>query len=308
MSIRGALLIGVVGTWAFTAIASAETPQQQADKLFAEGRELLTVKKDAKAACEKFEAAISLDATATGTMLNLGLCYETLGKYASSIAWFRKAQAAASEAHLDEYESAAKDHTRIIAAKVPSLQITVSPAEAEVRIDGKKIATTDYGRVEVDPGAHEVVGTTTGKKKVVQTVDVPEGTSKPVTITFTENAVPVFVDRGKGRRRGALILGGIGVAALAFSGIYSYVQLGNWKDAGNDSSVTSKTQRDQNQDDIATQVQYVGTGAFILGCAAVVGAGVLYFTAPDKEQISDGTAFAPMITHDSFGLAASGRF
>jgi tetratricopeptide (TPR) repeat protein len=305
MSIRGALLIAC----ALTAVASADTPQQQADKLFAEGRELLTVKKDAKAACEKFEAAISLDATATGTMLNLGLCYETLGKYATSIAWFRKAQSAASEAHLDEYEAAAKEHTRIITAKVPSLQITVSIPEAEVRIDGKRIASTEYGKVEVDPGVHEVVGITAGKKKVVQTVDVPEGTSKAFTITFTEDAVPVYVDRGKGRKRGAIVLGGVGIAALAFSGIYSYVQKGNWTDAGNDVTGTPlKQDRDKNQDDIATKVQYIGTGAFILGCAAVVAAGVLYFTAPDREQISDGTAFAPMITHDSVGLAASGSF
>ena len=305
MSIRGALLIAC----ALTAVASADTPQQQADKLFAEGRELLMVKKDAKAACEKFEAAISLDATATGTMLNLGLCYETLGKYATSIAWFRKAQSAATEAKLDEYEAAAKEHTRNIAAKVPSLQITVSPPEAEVRIDGTKIASTEYGKVEVDPGSHEIVGTTKGKKKVVQTIDVPESTSKAIVVAFIEDAVPVYVDRGKGRRRGALILGGAGVAALAFSGIYSYAQKQNWKDAGNDTvNVPSKTQRDKNQDDIATKVQYLGTGAFILGCGAIVAAGVLYFPAPEKEKIADGTAFAPVITRDSFGLAASGSF
>ncbi len=299
MRIRGAVLIAC----ALTAVASAETPQQQADKLFAEGRDLLTVKKDAKAACEKFEAAISLDATATGTMLNLGLCYETLGKYATSIAWFRKAQSAASEAKLDEYEAAAKLHTGNIAGKVPSLLISVSIPEAEVRIDGKKIAPTEYGKVEVDPGAHEVVGTTVGKRKVVQSIDVPESASKAVTITFTEDAVPVYVDRGKGRRRGAIILGGVGIGAMVFSTVYSAIEKKHWDDIG-DKSADARA----SQDKVATKVQYIGTGAFILGCGAVVAAGVLYFTAPDKEQISDGTAFAPVITHDSFGLAASGTF
>ena len=306
MSLRGVVLTAC----ALTAVASADTPQQQADKLFAEGRELLTVKNDAKAACEKFEAAISLDATATGTMLNLGLCYETLGKFATSIAWFRKAQSAASEAHLDEYETAAKDHTRIITAKVPSLQITVSIPEAELRIDGKKIASTDYGKVEVDPGAHEIVGTTAGKKKVVQSIDLKEGESKPVTITFTEAAVPVYVDRGKGRRRGAIVLGGAGVAALAFSGIYSAVLKKDFDDWGDLTMHTnaSVTTRENEQDKLTNKVRYIGTGAFILGCGAIVAAGVLYFTSPGKEQISDGTAFAPLITRDSFGLAASGSF
>lgn len=299
MSLRGVLLIAC----ALTGVANAETPQQQADKLFAEGRVLLMVKKNAKAACEKFEAAISLDATATGTMLNLGLCYETMGKYATSIAWFRKAQSAASEARFDEYEAAAKLHTVNIAAKVPSLQITVSIPEAEVRIDGTKIASTEYGKVEVDPGPHEVVGTTAGKRKVIQAVDVPEGTSTAVTITFTETAVPVYVDRGKGRRRGAIILGGVGIAAMVFSGTYSLLEKQHYDRIGEETMAA----RDQ-QDTVATRVQYIGTGAFILGCGAVVAAGVLYFTAPDKEQISDGTAFAPVITRDSFGLTASGRF
>src|SRR3954471_24423933 len=103
MRIRGAVMV----VCAVAGLASADTPQQQADKLFAEGRELLTVKNDAKGACEKFEAAIQLDPTATGTMLNLGLCYETLGKYAKSLYWFRKAQAAAAEARLAEYKDAA---------------------------------------------------------------------------------------------------------------------------------------------------------------------------------------------------------
>lgn len=303
MSIRGALLIAC----ALTAVASADTPQQQADKLFAEGRELLVVKKDAKAACEKFEAAISLDATATGTMLNLGLCYETLGKYATSIAWFRKARNAASEAHLDEYEAAATTHTQTITGKVPSLQITIPP-NAELWIDGKKIAATEYGRVEVDPGSHELVGTSTGMKKVVQKVDVTEGEAKPVTITFTEVAVPVYVDRGHGRKRGAIVLGAAGVAAMIFSGVYSYVEKQAFDDVPSDPKYPDRASQDKRQGEIKDKVFYVGTGAFILGSAAVVAAGILYFTAPGKEQVSDGTAFAPVITGDSVGFAASGSF
>lgn len=283
---------------ALTAVASADTPQEQADKLFAEGRQLLLAKGDAKAACEKFEAAISLDATATGTMLNLGLCYETLGKYATSIAWFRKAQAAASETHLDEYEAAAKDHTRAITAKVPSLQLAVSIPDADIRVDGKRIAATDYGRVEVDPGAHEIVGTAPGKKKVVQNVDVAEGASRSVVVAFDVAAVPVYVDRGKTRRRGAIALAGVGVGAMVASGVWGYLAK---------QAYDKETDPDKRAS-MADDLKYFGTGLFTLGAIAVVGAGVIYFTAPGREQVSDGTAFAPILTRDGFGLAASGSF
>ncbi len=295
MSIRGALLI----VCALTTIASSDTPQQQADKLFGEGRELLTVKKDAKGACEKFEAAIQLDASATGTMLNLGLCYEMLGKYAKSIYWFRKAQAAAAEAGLGEYEAAAKNHTVTISPKVPSVKLEPSEASAQIRIDGQLVAPTEYGKTEVDPGPHEIVGTAPGKKKVVEQIDLEEGETKTLSLAFNEAAVAVYVDRGKGRRRAAIILGGVGIAAMAFAGVYSYVGKGDWDDAKG--SV-------KEQDDIAARVRYIGTGSFILGAGALVAGGILYFTAPDKEKVSDGTAFAPTVSKNGVGFAFGGSF
>src|SRR5687768_2423974 len=100
-----------------TAVAQP-SDAEQANALFLEGRELLT-SKNTKAACEKFEASIALDPESPGVMLNLGLCYELLEKYATSLYWFRKAQSAAAEANLPAYEEEAKRHTVALAAKVP---------------------------------------------------------------------------------------------------------------------------------------------------------------------------------------------
>lgn len=299
MRFRGALFI--VCAWAGTAIA--ETPQQQADKLFAEGRELLTVKKDSKAACEKFEAAIKLDALATGTMLNLGLCYENLGKYATSIKWFRKAQAAASENKLTEYENAAKEHTGTIAPKVPTLKIIVDgPPDAEIRIDGDRIDATTYGKVEVDPGTHEIVGRAPGKKKVVQTVQLTDAQNEAVTIAFTESAIPVYVDRGAGRRRGAMILGAAGVGVLAFTGVYGLIRRNQFFDE------TKTPPGSAEETELINEVKILGTVSFVVGLGAVTAGVILYMTAPGKEQISDGTAFAPVITNDEVGFSVSGTF
>jgi len=295
MRFRGALVI----LCALVATAVADTPQQQADKLFAEGRELLTVQKDSKAACEKFEAAIKLDATATGTMLNLGLCYENLGRYATSIKWFRKAQAAASENKLTEYEDAAKTHTGQISRKVPVLKLDVKSAETEVRIDGERIDATTYGRVEVDPGSHEIVGRAAGKKSVVQTVEVTEAQAVVVTIEVSEDAVPVFVDRGASRRRLAYAAVGVGLATVAVSAFTA----NHFQNKHND----PLTPEDE-AETAGNHVKVTSTIIFVGGCAAIASGVILYLTAPGKEQVSDGTAFAPVITDDQLGFAVSGSF
>ena len=289
----------------------AQGSQPTADRLFAEGRALLANNQPAEA-CEKFEAAIKLDATATGTMLNLGLCYENLRKYATSIRWFRKAQAAAAENQLHEYEKAAKEHTIAITGLVNTVRIDVNgPPDAEVRVDGAKVAPTDYGRYEIDPGTYEIVGLTPGKKKVVQTLDVPERTpSEPnppieLSIAFTENAVPVYADRGAGRRRSAMILGGAGGITLIGVGVYGLIEKYAFFNPGIDEGTPAGIQQ---AEDSQFRLRYWGTSVFVVGLGAVAAATFLYFTAPGLEQISDGTAFSPVISHDQLGFAVSGRF
>ncbi len=283
---------------AWIGVANAETPQEQADKLFAAGRELLTKQKDAKAACEKFEAAIKLDATATGTMLNLGLCYENLGKFATSIRWFRKAQSAAYENKLSDYEQAAKDHTSVITSKVPTVVLDISSAgpDVEIRVDGLKVDPMEYARFEVDPGPHEIIGRTAGKRRVREAIELQDGESRTVTLAFTERAVPVYVDRGASRRHGALVLGAAGVAAWGFTLFYGLHEKKIYEDP-------------LHPDDKAKdRLRYVGTSVFVIGTGAVAAAIFLYLTAPGSEQVSDGTAFAPVIGNDNLGFAVTGSF
>jgi tetratricopeptide (TPR) repeat protein len=292
---RGAILL----VCASLHIAHAETPQEKADRLFAEGRKALTAE-DPKKACELFEEAIKLDVTATGTMLNLGLCYEKLQKYASSLFWFRKAQNAASENKLTDYENAAKEHTALNAPKVSVLSITVVGApDADIRIDNRKIEPTEYGRVEVDSGSHEIVSRAAGKKKVIQTLSINEAESQAVTIEFKEAAVAEYVDRGAGRRKGAIILGAAGAATLIGVGIYGFIEKKNYEDP-----MAMPDEYDAAQ----KRLRYIGTGLFVVGLGAIAAGTILYLTAPGKEQISDGTAFSPVLAPDQVGVAFSGSF
>jgi len=282
-------------------VASAETPQQEADRLFAEGRELLTIKKDAKAACEKFEAAIKLDPTATGTMLNLGLCYEMMGKYATSIRWFRKAQTAGAESQLVEYEEAAKDHTSIISPKVPTLKLEVSgPPDVEVYVDGFPINATEYRRVEVDPGRHVVEGRAPGMKPARQEIEIAEAENQVVTVEVAE-PLPVLVDKGKTRRRIALGVAGGGALTLGASLVYNLMKRSEQNDAR---EPFDEARFYGARDDMRT----IGTGLFVAGSVLVVTGAVLYFTAPGVEQVTPTTAVAPVVGPDRVGFAVSGSF
>lgn len=296
LRIRGAAILLVCAS---LGVATAETSQEKADRLFAEGRKALTAD-NPKKACELFEEAIKLDVTATGTMLNLGLCYEKLQKYASSLYWFRKAQAAAFENKLTDYENAAKEHTSLNASKVSVVNITVDgPPDADIRIDGKKVEPTDYGRVEVDAGTHEIVGRAAGKKKAIQTLSINEAESKAITISLTETAVAEYVDRGAGRRKTALILAGAGTVTLIGVGIYGFIEKSNYQDPAAVPDEFNAAKK---------RLRFIGTSAFVVGAGLAATGLILYFTAPGKEKISDGTAFAPVLAPDQLGFAVSGSF
>lgn len=285
--------------------STARADQQEADRLFAEGRELLTTKNDPKGACEKFEQAIKLDPVATGTMLNLGLCYEKQGKYATSLRWFRRAQATSSEANseaLRAYKTAAEEHTAQISGKVSIVRLEVNgPPDTVVRIDGQKIEVADYGRVEVDSGEHEIVGTANGMKPSSKKFSINEAETKDLSIAVTQPAT-ILVDRGKGRRRLAIVVGSVGVASLgACLGFNFY-----WQARQKDTALT-----DAEFEDYKRYMRVYGTSMFVVGTALVAGAAVMYLTAPGVEEVvagRRGASVVPVVGGDQVGFAVTGRF
>jgi tetratricopeptide (TPR) repeat protein len=274
------------------ALAGDAAANPTADKLFDEGRALLA-KGDPRGACDKFESAIKLDPGATGTMLNLGLCYEKLGKYATSIAWFRRAQARATEHQLAEYAEAATKYTVELAPKVPTLAIqVVGPADTEIRLDGDKVDPTDYGQLEVDPGKHELTGTADGKQPATVSVDAKiRAKLVPVRIDVTRD----LARAGGGHRKRNAILLGVGGAALLGASLGTALYWQKQGEAAVDPDANAQT-----------KITYVSNGLFVAGIAAVGVAAYLYVTAPSAE--APRTAFAPFVTGDQAGFAVTGAF
>jgi hypothetical protein len=290
----------VVVAWrCLVTAAHADVRSEQADQLFAEGRALLVKQNDPKAACEKFEQAIKLEARATGTMLNLGLCYEMLGKHATSIRWFRKAQSAAFEAGQSDVEAAAKQHISVLSPKLATIKLTfdAAPAGAQIWVDGTQIDPTSYGGVELDPGSHEIVVRAPSHHPRTESITVVESERRGLVLRAGDIVTPVYVDRGKPRRRAALIVGASGGVALGFTLGYGLYMRSKYKDP------------DTNDPDaVRTQLRYIGTSTFIVGIGLVGAATYLYLTAPGKERVPDASAIAPLVGADRLGVAFLGRF
>lgn len=282
-------------------VAYAQSPQDQVDKLFAEGRDLLVNQNNAKAACEKFEAAIALDSTAPGVMLNLGLCYEKLERYATSLFWFRKAQAAASEGRLAEYEQAAKDHTYDLANKVAIGRIDASslPPDAEVSIEGRRVLPADYGRVELDLGPNRIEARARGKQPFSAVHQVTSREGGTIKIEMAADIQYETVDAGAGRRKLAYVVGG---TSIAF-GVACLVMNFKWQ---SDQEAAKTLEEHGKYED---KMRKWGTSLF----GAAVGLGVtsviLYVTAPGIERREVQSArIAPYVDGDGAGVVFGGRF
>jgi len=282
--------------------AAAQSPEdiEKANAIFLEGRELLT-SKQTKAACEKFEESIALDPTAPGVMLNLGLCYEMLEQYATSLYWFRKAQVAAAEGHLPAYEDEAKRHTLSLAAKVSVVKLAV-PEGAEVLIDGKLIAPTDYARVEVDRGTHDLEARADGKQTYRREFEVDA--IDAVTITIPEltggtqnTVVGPGPDTGGapstfGRTVMAASFGGAGLVMCIAAPLWARDTKNAYDEAVAKGEMPSYSS--------ARTKQHLATGLFIAGLGAIGFGTYLYLTMPS------GTTVAPVVDAQQVGVVVSG--
>jgi hypothetical protein len=296
---------------AVSAVAAADPADHaRAVKLFDEGRVLLN-KHDAAGACAKFDEAIRLEPLAAGTMLNLGLCNEELGKNKTALYWFRKTQFRATETDppMPVYEQAAREHTAKLATLVATVKIWFEAGEpqgAQVTIDGEPIKHDDYAHVEVDPGHHVLVAGALQKARLYKEFDVEGKGGQTLTLALVDGDSTIVVDRGKGQRRialyvaigaGALLGGSLGLTLYEKS-VYNQYKAEAMQYGGVALSET------QHATDVA---RTYGTGLAVAGVLAAGVASYLYFTAPPTERI-ERTVFVPTLAPDRIGLAATGSF
>src|SRR5579859_1882956 len=137
--------IGAAGV-SSPALAQQAPEVSKADALFNAGRSLLEAGEYADA-CPKFAEAEKI-APGLGVTLYLADCYERLGKTASALAEFHKAEQIAQQ-RADKREAVAHERAARLEAQVPALAIVVPPAAREpgllITRDGERVPEEAWG-------------------------------------------------------------------------------------------------------------------------------------------------------------------
>jgi hypothetical protein len=195
-----------------------------AEALFRAGRAAAD-RGDYVSACAKFGESHRLD-PAVGTLLNLGLCNEQLGKIAT--AWQLYREVAQRLPPGDERIAIASAHASALEAKLPylTLELSGAPAGTTVLRDGVELGSASLGLpLPIDPGPHVVVVRSPGRAERRYDVSLEVAQRRQLAIEAGD-ALP-GADQGAGtqphadgdgsRRTIGIVLVGVGGASIVAS-------------------------------------------------------------------------------------------
>lgn len=290
----GVLSVGF--TWVGTAGAQRETERGAAEALFTEARELMSQGKFAHA-CPKLASSYQLD-PGLGTLLNLGLCYKSVGQIASAWSTFREAAMLSRRNGEAAREAVARQEAEALLPRIGKLRLVLEPELVrtpglEVRLDGTLMPigalTTP---LPVDAGAHTIQasapdkrlweGKITSRDAAIVSLRLPALANLPVS---RKPSMPAETNSGATQRVTALAVGSLGTVSLGVAGFFALSAQSNYSDSNSlckKSNICSSegAQLRENAASKSTMASvFAGAGA-----VALVAAGVLWFTAPPREK------------------------
>jgi hypothetical protein len=317
-------------------IASAQSNSAQAERLFRDGKDLMTAKKYAEA-CEAFDASQKLDPLPT-TLMNLADCREKNNQLATAWGLFLDVERLTRGGSKADKALSGAAKTR--AEKLePRLSYLIVNVPDESRVDGLTITRNgdpvDPGTwnraLPVDGGEYVIEGKAPGHEpwatrvtvnieRDKQSVDVPkfkavklpdpntvnpegDGSGGPVE----EPDEPIDTGGGgmSGKRKAAI---GVGVGGVVLLGVAGYFEL-NARSKYDDSVAEPDDVRQDELFDDAVSSRKIAIGAGIAGGVCVGVAAFLWFTG-GAESAPDETALRvlPSLGPDQIGLAFGGGF
>jgi hypothetical protein len=285
--------------------AAAQSPNPAAVLLFEEGRKLLGEQKYAEA-CLKLSESQRLS-PGVGTLLNLGKCYEALGKTAS--AWTSYKEAAFLGKKLNDAE------------RVPYAEQSAAALEPRLTV---KRDDQDVGKgafdtpIPVDPGDHLIEATAPGYSVwATHAVTNKEGQTFTVTIPAL---VPKSPDElaaesagsSSALRPAAYAVGGIGAAGLVVGAIFGGLAVSASSKVKSECPNNICKAADQGDLSSANTKALVSTVGLSVGGAALATGVVLFvLSRPSAKKDEAGRPAASLVP--SFGpqggsLSLVGRF
>ena len=293
--------------------AHADIDIKKADELFAKGISLRET--NLEQSCKAFRESLELNPQAIGTLMNVALCDEKLGKIASAVRRFSEARDRAKEGNLPDYVAEAEARIAKLKDDVPKVTIRFlgeRPPNTRVVIDDKLIAAAEYEKgapVPVDPGELVIVVSAPGRLAYETKMMIGKKEEKPIEVPELKKGVTV---KSSSRRAVGIITtaaGGTFFLTGVVLGLYARSAYNTAYDEGCDTVdgevVCNATQ--QSETERALTIGNVGTVVGAVGLAAT-GVGLyLWLTAP-KDATERKVTVIPSVTPEGAGITAVGRF
>lgn len=285
-----------------------------AETAFARGKELLAEGKPAEA-CPKFEESHRLDPS-VGALLNMGRCYEQLGRTASAWVRYKEAGTMARSLGQTERETVARDYANALEPKLSRVRI-----EATKRVDGMRITRNgeevgvallgdplpvDPGKLKIEVTAPNFAPWSTeveiGKEADLKTVLIPE------LKAGADGSGPS--SGSNGLRTVSFVVAGVGVVALGVGGVFGGLAVSERNAA--DPLCPNKSCSADGYAHIETAQSRALISTLGIGVgAAALGTGVVLFvlSRPSAAKASTEKAWVlPSVGPQGVGATVVGRF
>ena len=317
-------------------VHTSHAQSAEAEVLFRDGRKLIKAGQVAPG-CDKLAASERLEPS-IGTLLNLGDCREKLGKYASSWAAFRKAEAMAKRAGNEQKRMLeARNRANKLEPQLANLviQVDLQLDGLIVKRDGLALEPAAWNTaVPVDPGSYAIIVEAPGHKPWRTEVTVLHKSRRIVVVPTLERVVvaappvepavtaaPVMIRRPAprraltmrteressftGERKLGLVLGLLGGGAIG-TGVYFGMQA---KDLQRDSDALCPLVMCADPEGLRlnNRAQNAATRAnifYVAGGVAVASAVVLFIVGGPEER----TVVTPTAGRDQVGVSVAGSF
>lgn len=269
-----------------------------AEALFNEGRTLVE-KGNYVDACPKFAESQKLD-PGSGTLMNLGDCYEKVGKFASAWATYREAISESNKVGNQKRERDAKVLADRVEPKLSFLKIEVPKGSLlpslQIKRDDFVVDRAQWGTyIPTDSGSHRISAEAPGHKPWTMRIDIAQSTRRDLEVPPLEVAPEAALeDRGKKQRTLGLVVGGVGVLGLAAGGVLGLMAMSSRataRDLGC-TDVDCPTQAAKDKNDSALGAANISTVLFIAGGVVTAAGAVILLTAPKAPSAATTAAAA----------------
>ena len=287
--------------------AAGQASPPEASRLFQDGRAAFA-QADYERASSFFEQSYQLD-PALGTLLNLAVCEEKLGKLRSALAHLEQARDSADAA--DRRRPLVEERIAQLDARIPRLTVQRSPAmndNVAISLDQRELAPAEIGAtMRIDPGRHILDCTGPRGERCTNVFSLKEGESAVHVATVTHasiapggasspdathpNPPTPSVPPPDNRRPLAYATGAFGLAGVVVGLVAGGAVLNqkNIVEAHCDRTGCDRTGYDAAQ--LGMTLSTIGTISTAVGLSAIGVSGYLLVTAPASRGPITGVSF-----------------